>query len=146
MTIPSVGKDVEHWNADPAGDCATAQVLWETDGKFPLKHTTVPNFPLRYIPKRNANMCPPTDAPRRFTVTLFVTVSKWKQPKGPSIETTKGLWKSNGVMRTVLNKQLMTAHRNTDAPLKQNAERNRPDTHKDTLSEDVGARSKNRHN
>lgn len=91
-------------------------------------------------------MCPPTYAPRRFTATLFLTVSKWKQPKGPSVEPTKGLWKSHWVMRTVLNKQPMTAHSNTDAPLKQNAERNRPGTRKDTLSDDTGVRSKNRHN
>ena len=53
-TIPSVGKDVERWNASAAADRATAQALWETAGKFPLKHTTVPDFSLRYIPKGNA--------------------------------------------------------------------------------------------
>ena len=84
--------------------------------------------------------------PKKVLGNTVLTVSKWKQPKGPSTEPTKGLWESHGVMRTVLNKQPMTAYSNTDPPLKQTAEQNKPDTCHEILSDDMGVRSKNRHN
>lgn len=76
--------------------------------------------------------------PKKVHGNTVTTVSKWKQPKGPSIEPTKG--DENSV------EQPMTAYSNTDTPLKQNAERNKPDTCHETLSDDTGIRSKNRHN
>ena len=56
-TIPSVGKDVGHLNADTADESAMAQALWKAAGKFPVKHTIPDAICLLGISPRERHKC-----------------------------------------------------------------------------------------
>lgn len=89
-------------------------------------------------------MCPPTDAQEGSRQHCYNSL-KMETTQRTINRTNKGtVEEPRGDENSV--EQPMTAYSNTDTPLKQNAERNKPDTCHETLSDDTGVRSKNRHN